>query len=104
MSSFSCFLIFALGVFHTDLSLQTGAFFVDVVEVAHIFHVIVAVREEVAVQFDEIIVGHTGDVVHHNLIRLGLLVRHLTMILGIVDVDLAQGAKLRVMDETTDTE
>jgi hypothetical protein len=27
-----------------------------------------------------------------------------SMILGIVDVDLAQGAKLRVMDETTDTE
>lgn len=28
----------------------------------------------------------------------------MSMILGIVDVDLAQGAKLRVMDETTDTE
>ena len=57
---------------------------VEVVEIAGVFHIVAAVREQIPVQVNEIIVGHAGDIVHNDLVGFGLFVGHLPGIVGLV--------------------
>ena len=55
-------------------------------EVAGIVHHVAAVGEQEVMQINDIIIGHAGDVVHHDLVGLGSLIRRMPGITGLVDI------------------
>ena len=79
---------------HGDLTVHFVSQGVQIVEIAGVVHIVVAVREQIPVQIDEVIVGHAGDVVHDDLVGLGLFVGDGLGVMGliyIVDMVLEDG-------------
>ncbi len=57
---------------------------IQVVKIAGVFHIVAAVREQIPVQINEIVVGHAGNIVHNDLIGLGFFVGHFPGVVGLV--------------------
>ena len=84
-------------VIQTQLAVQTAAQSIQVIKVAGIFHVVITVREQIAVQIDDVIVRHAGDIVHDDLVWLGAFVWNWTGIVGLVYIIYVMAEDRRIL-------